>query len=154
MNYEDFLSQGRAFSPEWKPTTHGGVRWSVVLTPPGVDTIDSDDDYLELLALRVAFHIDDWMERYADEMGVDPDDEKAVRLGTFRLIESYAPNLNFQLSMNSEQIAEQVVRYIPDRQAPESGYPATCADSEKSRDLADCIRSEITLDGWLIEVFS
>ena len=153
MSYEEFLSQGRAYSPEWTPTTQG-FRWSVVLTSPGVDIIDSDDEYLDYLALRVAFHIDDWMERYADEMDVDLGDEKAVRLATIQLIESYIPDLELSQFLNSEQIAELIVKFIPDRQISNSAYPADCADSERSRDLADCIRSEITLDGWLIEVFS
>lgn len=153
MNYQEMLAHGCAYSPEWTPTAQG-FRWSVILTPVGVDTINSDDDYLDYLALRVAFHIDDWITRYVDEMDVDPDNAKSVWIGTLQLIESYIPELDFDLSMNSEQVADLVVRFIPNRQAPNSGYPAACADSERSRDLADCIRSEITLEGWLIEVFS
>jgi len=152
MNYTEFLSQGRAWSPEWAANSRGGFRWSVVLTPPGKTSIKSKEEYLDLLARRVDFHIGDWMERYADEMNVDPDDEAAVWRGTLALIESYNPELMLSKNMDLAQVSALIVRAIPD--IPYANYPVECATDEKSRGLAECFRSEITFDGYLIEIFS
>ncbi len=150
-DYTEFLSQGRAFSPEWTANAHG-FRWSVVLTPPGETSIESKEEYLDLLAKRVEFHIGDWMERYADEMNVDPDDEADIWRGTLGLIESYTPELMLSRNMDLAQVSALIVQVIPD--IPYAEYPVECAADERSRDFADCFRSEITLDGWLIEVFT
>ncbi len=153
--YELFLNLGTAWCPNWTEQRRG-FHWNLVLVPSSTVEIESEDDYCLLLVRRVEWHLQDWIERYGDEMNVDPRDRKAVKQATLQLIESRLGIEQLDSSMSDRAIATAIVKTIQTDYRTHLFphtllFPVTTLTATESRDFADCIWSEITFDGWLLE---
>ena len=154
--YSDYLEQGRAWSPTWTATRRGFDRW-LVLAPPGVETIDSEADYFALLSRRVEWMLEDWLDRYPDELPtrVDLDDPAAIRAGTVAMIGQYVPpaiGAGLRHSQSNRAIAEVIATpaLFPNLVLP--AFPVTLPPPLESDNFGACITEDSTLKGWLIEV--
>ncbi|BAY59332.1 hypothetical protein NIES2135_62090 (plasmid) [Leptolyngbya boryana NIES-2135] len=153
--YESFLNFGTAWCPTWSERSRG-FHWNLVLAPPRTVKIEFEDDYCLLLVRRVEWHLQDWIEQYGDEMGVDPRDREVVKQATLQLIEARLGIEQLDSSMSDRAIATAIVKTIQTDYRTHLFphtllFPVTTLRATESRDFADCIRSEITFDGWILE---
>ena len=162
LPYTEFLQLGRAWSPNWTDRQRG-FGWTVVLAPPGLTEILSETGYYFLLARRIEWHIADWIENYGSEMAVDDsDDSHQVYIATVQMIAQTMP-ANLAVAINAQQTPTEIANIMSsylhqafhDRVFPhgEVAFPVPLLEREKSADFADCIRQEVTLQGWLTEAF-
>lgn len=128
-----------------------------MLAPPGVETLDSADDYFVLLARRVEWQLEDWLVQYSDELPVpvDRDDPAAIRAGTLEMIQRYVPEeigFGIQGSLSNRAIAQALVTpaLYPNILLPKFPVVLPPASGQDSS-FAACITEESTLKGWLIE---
>jgi len=154
LPYSAYLEQGRAWSPVWDETRRGSNCW-LVLAPPSVETIESESDYFALLARRIEWMIEDWIENYGRElpMRVDLEDEEAVRSGTIEMISrAVPPAIGMGLSdrQSNREISQAIAcrELSPRLQLPT--FPIDLPITEAGR-FAYSVTKDVTLQGWLLE---
>lgn len=156
LDYRTYLQQGRAWSPTWTNTRRSFDKW-LVLAPPDVEAIESEADYFALLARRIEWMLNDWLERYGDELPirVDLDDDDAIKAGTVEMIRQYIPpavGMGLRDSQSNREIAEAIAcrEALPTLILPL--FPIVLPPREADDEFDYCITKEVTLQGWLIEV--
>lgn len=156
LPYSEYMQHGRAWSPTWTETRRGFDRW-LVLAPPGVETLGFENDYFALLSRRVEWMLEDWLDRYPDELPtrVDLDDPAAIRAGTVAMIEQYVPleiGSRLHPSQSNRAIAQLIATPALSPNLVLPAFPVALPPPLEADDFATCITEDSTLKGWLIEV--
>jgi hypothetical protein len=154
LSYREFLNRGRAWSPTWSSQHRGFDCW-LIFAPPGVTTLETEADYRTLLARRVEYLLQDWLELYSDELplSVDREDEAAVWVATLEMIAEYIPlriSPDLTVPMAASAAAQTIAQTVMPPRLATIQFPVDLPLLEPDEDYAYCL-VETTLKGWVIE---